>query len=182
MTNRRIARAVLVGILPVFLASCGNSNGLFASIGNLSNRIFGGADVSTGENFVPPANATAGAPPPIRVLPAPERSGLIGLVNRGDDSSTRVNAYIWAAALDVLGFLPVEAANPATGMIRTGFGTAPGGTRAYRADVHVDGAALDATTLQLSLYTRSGLAPAATTQALADAILDRARQLRLASR
>ena len=182
MKNRRIVRAIAVGILPVFLAGCGNSNGLFATIGNMTDRIFGGPGASAREPLVIPANPTAGSPPPIRVLPQPERGGLLSLTNRSADSGPQVNAFIWAAALDVLGFLPIEAANPQSGQIRTGFGTAPGGTRAYRADVLVDGPALDASTLQLALYTRSGAAPAATTKALADAILDRARQLRLASR
>lgn len=89
------------------------------------------------------------------------------------------NPYLWAATLDVLGFLPLQSADPATGTITTGFGTAPGGSRPYRAQVQV-APALDARSLSLSLQTPSGPATAATRKAVADAIFLRARQLRIA--
>jgi hypothetical protein len=89
-----------------------------------------------------------------------------------------VNKYIWNAALETLEFLPVQSVDPFTGVITTGYGTPPGGGRAYRATIFVSDPALDARSLNVSLQTRSGQADAATTRAIEDAILTRARQLR----
>lgn len=91
-----------------------------------------------------------------------------------------VNRYLWAASLDVLSFLPVESVDPFTGVIVMGFGTPPGGNRAYRATVFVTDPALDARSLNVAILTRSGPAAAETTRAIEDAILSRARQLRIA--
>jgi hypothetical protein len=89
-----------------------------------------------------------------------------------------VNKYIWNAALETLEFLPVQSVDPFTGVITTGYGTPPGGGRAYRATIYVSDPALDARSLNVSLQTQSGQADAATTRAIEDAILTRARQLR----
>lgn len=94
------------------------------------------------------------------------------------DQVVKVNKYIWAASLDVLSFLPVETVDPFTGVITTGFGTAPGSKTAYRATILIDDPALDARSLKLSLSTRSGPVDTATLRAVEDAILTRARQLR----
>lgn len=89
-----------------------------------------------------------------------------------------VNKYIWNASLETLDFLPVQSVDPFTGVITTGFGTPPGGGRAYRATILVNDPALDARSLNIALMTRSGPASAATVRAVEDAILTRARQLR----
>ena len=92
-----------------------------------------------------------------------------------------VNKYIWNASLDVLNFLPIESVDPYTGVIVTGYGVPPGGGRAYRATILVQDPALDARSLKLSLQTKGGSAVApATLRAVEDAILSRARQLRIA--
>ncbi len=91
-----------------------------------------------------------------------------------------VNRYLWAASLDVLNFLPIESVDPFTGVIVTGFGTPPGGSTAYRATVYIKDPALDARSLNVALLTRNGPAAAETTRAIEDAILSRARQLRIA--
>ena len=91
-----------------------------------------------------------------------------------------VNRYLWAASLDVLNFLPVESVDPFTGVIAMGFGTPPGGNRAYRATIAITDPALDARSLNVALITRTGPAAAETTRAIEDAILSRARQLRIA--
>ncbi|WP_373636900.1 DUF3576 domain-containing protein [Yoonia sp. BS5-3] len=91
-----------------------------------------------------------------------------------------VNRYLWAASLDVLDFLPVESADPFTGIITTGFGTPPGGGRAYRATIHITDPAMDARSLNLSLQTGNALVAVETRRAVEDAILARARQLRIA--
>ncbi|MCI5109025.1 MAG: DUF3576 domain-containing protein [Marivita sp.] len=99
--------------------------------------------------------------------------------NRGDAGELgAVNKYIWNAALETLDFLPVESVDPFTGVITTGYGTPPGGGRAYRATILVNDPALDARSLNIALMTRSGPVDGATVRAVEDAILTRARQLR----
>ena len=88
-----------------------------------------------------------------------------------------VNKYLWTASIDVLGFMPVQSADPFSGLIVFGYGTPPGGSRAYRATVLIDDPALDARSLNLSVQSRSGPADADTVRAVEDAILTRARQL-----
>ena len=91
-----------------------------------------------------------------------------------------VNRYLWTASLDVLSFLPVQSVDPFTGVIVTGFGTPPGGSRAYRATVYITDPALDARSLNVALQSRSGPVATETQRAVEDAILSRARQLRIA--
>ncbi len=98
------------------------------------------------------------------------------------DTTISVNRYIWTAALEVLDFLPVETIDPFSGVFTTGFGTPPGGGRPYRATVHVTDVALDARSLNLALATRNGPASAETVRAVENAILNRARQLRIRDR
>ena len=99
--------------------------------------------------------------------------------NQDPNITVEVNKYIWNAALEVLNFLPIQTADPFTGIISTGYGTPPGGGRAYKATIYVQDPALDARSLNISLRTRSGVASANTVRAVEDAILTRARQLRI---
>ncbi len=96
------------------------------------------------------------------------------------DVTIEVNKYIWKASLDVLSFLPVEAADPFSGVIVMGWGRPRGGSRQYRATVYIQDPALDARSLRVAIMTRSGPASAATVRAIEDAILTRARELRIA--
>lgn len=175
--------AKLVGLIAVMalpLAGCSNGPG---SIGNFGSRLFGGSgstNIAPSEDVLP-VNATAGTPPPAqRVSTAePTRRGLFGRRNVDPSTSIQVNKHIWAAALDVLNFLPIRSADPFTGVIVTDYGTPPGGGRAYRATILVQDAALDAGSLNVSLVSRGGVASNQTIRAVEDAILTRARQLRL---
>jgi hypothetical protein len=104
------------------------------------------------------------------------------LFKNADDPNTtvEVNKYIWNATLDILSFLPVQTVDPFTGVIVTGYGVPPGGGRAYRATVYIQDPALDARSLKLSLQTKGGGSVSRDTQrAVEDAILTRARQLRI---
>ena len=124
-----------------------------------------------------------------RALEQREAAGLLGkrresifdLFTNADDPNTtlEVNRYIWNASLEVLNFLPIEAADPFSGVIVMGYGTPPGGGRAYRATVYVQDPALDARSLNVALQTRGGPADRDTVRAIEDAILTRARQLRI---
>lgn len=135
------------------LSACGisGSNPL-GSIGNLGGSFGGGGDGAA----IQQAARTRGA------------------------ENVAVNRYLWAASLDVLSFLPVQSVDPFTGVIVMGYGTPPGGSRAYRATIYITDPGLDARSLNVALLTRSGPAAAETTRAIEDAILSRARQLRIA--
>jgi hypothetical protein len=106
---------------------------------------------------------------------------LFDLFGNNDDPNTtiEVNKYIWNAAQEVLNFMPIESADPFSGVLVYGYGRPPGGGRAYRATVYVQDPALDARSLNVALATTSGPASTDTVRAIEDAILTRARQLRL---
>ena len=93
--------------------------------------------------------------------------------------TVEVNRFIWIASLEVLDFLPIESADPFSGIIDFGYGTPPGGGTAYRATVYVSDPALDARALRVSLATRGGPVSREITRQIEDAILTRARQLRI---
>ena len=95
------------------------------------------------------------------------------------DEVGAVNKYLWHAALDVLNFLPIEAADPFTGIIAFGNGRAPGSSQIYRATVFITDPALDARSLKVSVTTSRGAASAETQRQIENAILSRARQLRI---
>ena len=158
VTTSSSLRRMAFGIgLLASLAACGSSGSLggsnpLGSIGSLGGSFGGNASTPATQQAV----RTRGA------------------------ESVAVNRYLWAASLDVLDFLPVQSVDPFTGVIVTGFGTPPGGSRAYRATIYITDPALDARSLNVALLTRSGPAAAETTRAIEDAILSRARQLRIA--
>ncbi|MCX7286030.1 MAG: DUF3576 domain-containing protein [Rhodobacterales bacterium] len=111
-----------------------------------------------------------------------EGSKLFDLFGNSDDPNTtvEVNRYIWQASLEVLNFLPIESIDPFTGVIVTGYGRPPGGGRAYRATIYVQDPALDARSLKIALQSQGGGAVAPeTVRAVEDAILTRARQIRI---
>ncbi len=98
---------------------------------------------------------------------------------RSTETNVQVNKYLWSASLEVLNFLPIQTVDPFTGVIVTGYGTPPGGSRAYRATVLIDDPALDARSLNVALQSRGGAVSKATSRAVEDAILSRARELRI---
>lgn len=108
-------------------------------------------------------------------------SSFFDLFDNNNDPNTtlEVNKYLWNASLEVLNFLPVQSADPFSGVIVTGFGTPPGGSRAYRATILVTDPALEARSLNVALATRGGAASNETVRAVEDAILTRARELRI---
>jgi len=144
--------------------------GLFTAVG-LALSGCGGFDV-TSPNDNPLTNQE-----PDRV----RQSTVWDLFGNVDDPNVtvEVNKYLWNASLDVLNFMPIQAADPFSGILVMGYGTPPGGGRSYRATVYVRDPALDARSLSVSLQTRSGPASVDTVRAIEDAIMTRARQLRI---
>lgn len=171
-SQNNYAIAVAAALL-VTLSGC--SGGSFPGSGLFS----GGGSRNASVNTVDPERLAAAR----RQAPVvQERSTIWDLFQQTEDPNITiaVNKYLWVASMDVLNFLPIQSADPFTGVIVTGFGTPPGGGRAYRATIFVQDPALDARGLRIALQTRSGPASAETIRAIEDAILTRARQLRAA--
>lgn len=165
----------LLAILAVFgLAACSGGSG--------GSRLSGGFSAGGGNKA---RNDTVFASDQSdeqrRATAGESKNTLLSLFkgNADPNITVEVNKYIWNAALEVLNFLPIQAADPFTGIISTGYGTPPGGGRAYKATIYVQDPALDARSLNISLRTRGGVASADTVRAVEDAILTRARQLRI---
>ncbi|MBV7380248.1 DUF3576 domain-containing protein [Maritimibacter dapengensis] len=162
--GRIVVKAVLLTAL-VALPAC-SGGGLFG-----------------GRSNAPDASTTAEmSERPDRAIQRSGGSSVFDLFTNADDPNTtvEVNKYLWNASLDVLSFMPVQAADPFTGVIVFGYGVPPGGGGAYRATVHVSDPALDARGLHVALQNRGGRPVSTETQhAIEDAILGRARQLRI---
>jgi hypothetical protein len=171
MTVQRLARNAFLVFAVAGLSACGGGIG--------SSNLFGGGNRAQTE-----AQGEAAAPARGRnaAQAGESESTIWDLFNNSTDANTslEVNRYIWAASLEVLNFLPIESVDPFSGVIVTGYGTPPGSGRAYKATILVQDPALDARSLKLSLQTRGGgdVDPA-TVRAVEDAILTRARQLRV---
>lgn len=164
-------------VVALVLSGCGTGGGLGVGNGIFSKRSTPGqvsdATLKQREN----------TPVAIQNRERRERGTIWDLFAANDDPNVtvEVNKYIWNASLDVLNFLPVESADPFSGVIVTGYGRPPGGGRAYRATIYIQDPALDARSLNLALMTQGGRpASRQTVQAVEDAILTRARQLRIA--
>lgn len=100
------------------------------------------------------------------------------------DREINVNKHLWAASLDILSVFPIQAVDPFSGVISTGWGRVSGAAPAYRATVYVTGPALEARSLRVAVFRLSGGRAVAVSDEVAaqieDSILTRARQLRIA--
>jgi hypothetical protein len=162
MTIKSVAKLAILTVALGALVSCGSLRR-------------GGDANSYGQS-------ASGSDPTNRAVPVQERDTTIWDIFKRDNSdvTVKVNKYIWAASLEVLDFLPVESIDPFSGVIVTGYGTPPGGGRSYRATILVRDPALDARSLHVALQTSGGRAVSdSTVRAVEDAILARARQLRI---
>ena len=155
MTHIRSARLLFIAAACIALAGC---NGL--SSGNSSAASAANSNDADGAQNV---------------------SSIWDVLQRPDaNNNVQVNKYLWNASLEVLNFLPIESVDPFSGVITTGYGRPPGGGRAYRATILVNDPALEARSLNVAMQTRNGPVSVGTARAVEDAILARARQLRIA--
>ena len=161
MIHLRLNKIVLALACVLMVASCGRIRDTFSG---------GGQKVDT-------SNSQAG---PARRRQINSSNSLLDAFKAGE-SNVKVNRFLWTASLDVLNFLPVQTADPFTGVISTGYGRPPGGGQAYRATVLISDPALDARSLKVALQTQRGPVSDATQRAVEDAILARARQLRISA-
>lgn len=168
MSFQSSARMVILGLLAAGLSACGNGG---SGIG--SGNWFSGSGRTNKAAKAQTANE--------RIETQSPQSTIWDIFTNAKDPNTtvEVNKYLWQASLEVLDFLPIQSVDPFSGVIVTGFGTPPGGGRAYRATVYVQDPALDARSLKVALVSQGGPVPAETARAVEDAILTRARQLRV---
>ena len=106
--------------------------------------------------------------------------GKLGdLFKSGGDEIGSVNKYLWQASIEVLNFLPINSADPFSGIIVFGKGKAPGSAQSYDATVYISDPALDARSLSVTVRSANGTVSSAAKREIESAILSRARQLRL---
>jgi Domain of unknown function (DUF3576) len=176
MILHQLARVVLAAGLAVSLSACGGGigSGLFQKRASIPSE-----EQMTRKEKADAQRAANAAANPDR---DEKGSTVWDLFSNSDNPNTtvEVNKYIWQASLEVLNFLPIESVDPFTGVIVTGYGRPPGGGKAYRATIYVQDPALDARSLKVALQGQGGGAVAPeTARAVEDAILTRARQLRV---
>ena len=107
-------------------------------------------------------------------------NGKLGdLFKSGGDEIGSVNKYLWQASIEVLNFLPINSADPFSGIIVFGKGKAPGASQSYDATVYISDPALDARSLSVTVRSSNGTISSAAKREIESAILSRARQLRL---
>ena len=104
--------------------------------------------------------------------------------------ATTVNRYLWAASLETLDFLPVFSADPIAGLIITDWYSNPETpAERFKVNVYILDSALRADALRVSVFKQARLGVdadwqdaainPATAREIENAILTRARQLRL---
>ena len=109
-------------------------------------------------------------------------NGKLGdIFKSGGDEIGSVNKYLWQASLEVLNFLPINSADPFSGIIVFGKGKAPGSTQIYDATIYISDPALDARSLSVTIRSSNGVISSVAKREIENAILSKARQLRLKS-
>ena len=176
----RLARAAAVAALPAVLAACGGDtfanadpapppdtdegfSGNRARSGTVWGMLGGGATVA----------------------------GLqLGDGGGGEALAGSVNRHLWQASLDTLSFMPIASTDPFTGVIATDWAAPPeGAAERFKVTAYVTDVALRPDALRVAVFKetqdesgawRPGVASPETARRIEDAILVRARQLRLA--
>jgi hypothetical protein len=108
----------------------------------------------------------------------------------GDPLAGNVNRHLWLASLEVLDFLPILSTDPFTGVIATDWGSTPdaAGER-FRVNAYVTDVALTPNALRVAVFREvlnaqgawvSAPVADSTPREIEDAILVRARQIRIA--
>lgn len=107
----------------------------------------------------------------------------------GAKGTTTVNRYLWAASLETLDFLPVLRADPVSGLLLTDWYSNPETpNERFKASVYILDTSLRADALRVSVFRQEKDAAGqwveatvnpATSREIENAILTRARQLRL---
>lgn len=111
---------------------------------------------------------------------------ILGGKGKANQDVITVNSYLWRAALDTVNFMPLATVDPFGGVILTDWYTDPAtpGER-YKLNVFVMGGQLRSDGIKVSMFKERGGKNVAvddkTNRDIEDAILTRARELRVAS-
>jgi hypothetical protein len=108
-----------------------------------------------------------------------DKGNLGDIFKISGDEIGSVNKYLWQASLEVLSFLPIDSADPFSGVLVFGKGKAPGSSQIYDATIYVSDTALDARSINVALRSSNGIVSSEAKREIENAILSRARQLRL---
>jgi hypothetical protein len=120
----------------------------------------------------------------------PETGGATAIAAGGGTRTLGVNSYLWHATLDTLSFIPLASADPFGGVVITDWYSAPQApNERMKVTVYILDRNLRADGLKVAVFRQTksndGWTDAAvsgdTATKLEDAILTRARELRLAS-
>ena len=156
-----IRNLIICGITIVILSSCGVGNLLTMKSEQVSNKV---STINVNPEDIEGKNGN-----------------VFDLFSNSDSSETvlKVNRYIWKASLEILNFLPIEGADPFSGIITTGWGKPPGTSTEYRATIYIQDPSLDARSLKVALLKKTGPVDQKIIRTIENAILSRARQLRI---
>ncbi|BDW98043.1 hypothetical protein MACH10_37280 [Thalassospira tepidiphila] len=130
-----------------------------------------------------------------------ERGGLFGSEGlnifggedsqRGGGSGIGVNSFLWRASLDTLSFMPLNSADPFGGVIITDWYTPPESPdERFKLTAYILGTSLRSDAIKVSVFRQVSVGPnqwqdavvePGTVTSMEDAILTRARQLRIDS-
>ncbi len=155
----------------------------------------GGAPQARGplDDNIDPSDAGGGVRGDLNTSKITDIPGLsISGDGQGTGSLTNVNRHLWRASLDTLAFLPLNSTDPFTGVIATDWAASPDAPEErFKVTAYVKGTALAANTLQVAVFREIrdpqgswATAPVSgvTARQLEDAILLRARQLKIDER
>ena len=147
---------------------------LFSACSTVKNQ-----DVSKDQNKNESISKKTELPVKRGIVLIDDNGNLGELFKGGGDEIGSVNKYLWQASIEVLNFLPINSADPFSGIIVFGNGKAPGSSQSYDATVYVSDPALDARSLSVTVRSSNGTISSAAKREIESAILSRARQLRL---
>lgn len=115
---------------------------------------------------------------------------IFGDGSSGGGGLGAINQHLWRASLDTLAFLPLSTTDPFTGVIATDWASTPDAPEErFKVTAYVTGTALAANTLKVAVFREirdptgawtTAAVSGATARQLEDAILVKARELRIA--
>ena len=171
--------------------------GLMAIVAAMSLTACGGGDYGAEKDTAPRSGPTNRYDPNQVGIFGEDGASLSAIFGGGSARKTPgqsdaipVNKYLWRAALDTLSFLPLASTDPFTGVIATDWGANPDapGER-FKVTAYMVRPTLAASSLRVAVYREvrgegGAWVPASvsadTARKIEDAILTRARQIRIA--
>ncbi|RCK28073.1 DUF3576 domain-containing protein [uncultured Thalassospira sp.] len=181
--NSSFAKILTIATLSVFLASCAGTEADYDS--------FPGS--APGDRKINGRSATRADLKKEGTLFGEDGLNIFGGEDskQGQGSGIGVNSFLWRATLDTLSFMPLNSADPFGGVIITDwYSPAETPNERFKLTAYILGTALRSDAIKVSVFRQVNVGPnqwqdavveAGTVTSLEDAILTRARQLRIDS-